>query len=75
MIIHNSNLVIQPNIIKKYINNNWQLQTKKATKKLAHASPTTSPIKTEMYSPRIAKSSPKKIDMEETNEDAKPSAK
>jgi hypothetical protein len=48
---------------------------KKATKKLAHASPTTSPIKTEMYSPRNAKSSPKKIDMEDTNEDAKPSAK
>jgi hypothetical protein len=48
---------------------------KKPTKKLAHASPTTSPIKTKMYSPRIAKSSPKKIDMEDTNEDAKPSAK
>lgn len=48
---------------------------KKATKKLAHASPTTSPIKTEMYSPRIAKSSPKKKDMEDTNEDAKPPAK
>ena len=31
---------------------------KKATKKLVHASPTTSPIKTEMYSPPIAKSSP-----------------
>ena len=28
-----------------------------------------------MYSPRIAKSSPKKKDMEDTNEDAKPSAK
>jgi hypothetical protein len=39
---------------------------KKATKKSAHASPTTSPIKTEMYSPRIAKSSPKKNDMEDT---------
>jgi hypothetical protein len=48
---------------------------KKVTKKLAHASPTTSPIKTEMYSPLIAKSSPKKIDIEDTNEDAKPSAK
>ncbi len=42
---------------------------------MAHASPTTSPIKTEMYSPRIAKSSPKKKDMEDTNEDAKPPAK
>jgi hypothetical protein len=48
---------------------------KKVTKKLAHASPTTSPIKTEMYSPPIAKSSPKKNDIEDTNEDAKPSAK
>jgi hypothetical protein len=48
---------------------------KKATKKSAHASPTTSPIKTEMYSPRIAKSSTKKNEMENTNEDAKPSAK
>ena len=48
---------------------------KKATKKLAHASPTTSPIKTEMYLPLIAKSSPKMIDIEDTNEDAKPSAK
>jgi len=47
---------------------------KKATKKLAHASPTTSPIKTEMYSPRIAKSSPKTKDMEDINEDAKPPA-
>ncbi|MFN9983835.1 MAG: hypothetical protein ACK53Y_28170, partial [bacterium] len=46
-----------------------------ATKKSAHASPTTSPIKTEMYSPRIAKSSTKKNEMENTNEDAKPSAK
>ena len=48
---------------------------KTTTKKLANASPTTSPIKTEMYSPRIAKSSPKTKDMEDTNEDAKPPAK
>jgi hypothetical protein len=48
---------------------------KKAAKKLAHASPTTSPIKTEMYSPRIAKLSPKTKDMEDINEDAKPPAK
>jgi hypothetical protein len=48
---------------------------KKVTKKLAYASPTTSPIKTKISSSPIAKSSPKKYDIEETNEDAKPSAK
>jgi hypothetical protein len=48
---------------------------KKAAKTLAHANPTTSPIKTEMYSPQIAKSSPKTKDVEDTNEDAKPPAK
>ena len=48
---------------------------KKAAKTLAHANPTTWPIKTEMYSPQIAKSSPKTKDMEDTNEDAKPLAK